>query len=118
MKSKVIITAMLSFLIFAMTGCATMGTSGHKYFMRGQALEVTGSEAYICTGTAEGGKAWQEYTVHGFVKSMAAPQKQAPVFTRQIVGEVKIPEVVDEHYAKTRVLKGDVRVNDVVQLKG
>ncbi|PKN61724.1 MAG: hypothetical protein CVU57_28165 [Deltaproteobacteria bacterium HGW-Deltaproteobacteria-15] len=85
--------------------------------MRGQVLEVTGGEAYICIGTAEGGKAGQEYAVYRFVKSMAGPQKQAQVFTRQTVGEVRITEVVDEHYAKARVLKGDVRVNDVVQLK-
>lgn len=117
MKSKIILTAILSFSIFSMAGCAMMEASRHQYLMRGQVLEVSGSEAYTCIGSAEGGKEGQEYTVYRVARSLAAPQKQVPVFNRQIVGEVKITEVVDEHYAKARVLKGDVRVYDVVQLK-
>jgi hypothetical protein len=118
-KNKRIVTsiALFSLVIITVAGCATTETVRHKYIMRGQVLEVTGDEAYICIGNAEGGKAGQEYTVYRFVKSKAFSWKQASAFKRELVGEVKITDVVHEHYAKIRELKGDVRVNDMVQLK-
>lgn len=78
---------------------------------------MTGDEAYICIGTEEGGQAGQEYTVYRFAKAKTFTWKEASAFKRERVGSVKITDVVDELYAKAKVLKGDVRVNDIVQLK-
>jgi hypothetical protein len=118
MKNKriVISIALFSVVIITVAGCATMEISRHMYLMRGQVLEVTGDEAYICIGTAEGGKPGQEYTVYRFAKEKTFTAKQARAFKREWVGAVKITDVVDEHYAKAKVLKGDVRENDIVQL--
>jgi hypothetical protein len=55
--------------------------------------------------------------IQRFAKAKTFTWKQASAFKREWVGSVKITDVVDEHYAKAKVLKGDVRENDVVELK-
>ena len=42
--------------------------------------------------------------------------KQQISYKRKLIGAVKITEIVDEHYAKAIVLKGDVSANDVAEL--
>ena len=115
-KRSVVNVLIAVLFVFGATGCATLETAGHKYIMKGQILDVTGDEAYLCIGSAEGAKAGQEFTVYRFVKTPALGPKQQLTYKRELVGAVKITEVVDEHYAKAKVVKGDVRVSDVAEL--
>lgn len=105
-------------LIFTMAGCATMETAGHKYIMRGQVLDVSDGMAYLCIGSQDGARAGQELEAYRFTRLLSAASKQGPpAFKRERVGMVKITEVVDVHYARAKVLRGEVRENDVVELK-
>ena len=91
----------------------------HKYLMRGTVLESTDGKIYLCVGTSDGAKAGQELTVVRFTKTGGSPglKGQRPTFNREEVGKVKILEVVDEHMANAKILSGEAKVNDIVELK-
>jgi hypothetical protein len=103
--------------IFTAAGCATMQTTGHKYFMKGQILDVSDGEVYLCIGSAEGAKADQEFLVYRHLKlPYDGPKQAAPRFKREMIGSVKITQIVDEHFAKANILRGNIMVNDVAEL--
>lgn len=117
MRKSAIVNVFLAILFIAAAGCATMETVSHKYIMKGQVLDVSDGEAYLCIGSADGAKAGQEFPVYRYVRLPFAGTKQAaPSFKREEVGSVKIKEVVDVHYARATILRGDIKVNDVAEL--
>jgi hypothetical protein len=102
------------FLVIA-TGCAM----SHQYIMRGQIIEASNDGVYLCIGSKDGAEAGQVYTVNRFV---LPPQNQDtkykhPSFVKEEMGTVKITEIVDEHYAKAKVLTGEAKINYMVELK-
>jgi hypothetical protein len=107
----------LAIAIIAMVGCASIGAVGHKYIMRGQILEAAGTNVYLCIGSKDGATAGQEFTVYRFAREISTNPKVPSRFKREEKGIVKIVEIVDEHYAKARVIAGEAEVNDVVELK-
>lgn len=118
MKRKKLVPALLFLAFFiVLSGCASFGGAGHKYLMKGQILEVNNQETYLCIGSAEGAKAGQQFTVYRYIKAMGSVEKQSlPRYKREVVGTVKISEVVDEHFAKATILNGDIKTNDVAEL--
>ena len=117
MRKRTIVNLFLAILFIAAAGCATMETVGHKYMMKGQILEVSDGEAYLCIGSAEGAKAGQEFLVYRHLKLPSTGSKQAsPSYKREQVGSVKITQVVDEHYARANIISGNIKVNDVAEL--
>jgi hypothetical protein len=106
------VSAAIFFLVTA--GCAALGPAGHKYFMKGQILEVSDSQAYLCIGSAEGAKAGQEFPVYRYERASAG--KPPPTYKRNHVGAVRITQVVDEHFANAVVLKGDIKAHDIAEL--
>lgn len=117
MRKIAIVNVFIAILFMFAAGCATMQAVEHKYFMKGQVLDVSDSEAYLCIGSAEGAKAGQEFPVFRYVKlPFAGPKQTTPSFKREEVGSVKITQVVDVHYARATILSGDIKVNDVAEL--
>jgi hypothetical protein len=108
MKKKVTVNALLVVFLIAAAGCATLESAGHKYIMKGQILDVGDREVYLCIGSAEGAKVGQTYIVYRSIK-MQGGLKQQISYRRGRVGEVKITEVVDEHYAKAMSEKMTLR---------
>ncbi|MBI5593589.1 MAG: hypothetical protein HY881_24315 [Deltaproteobacteria bacterium] len=82
--------------------------------MRGQILESTGEGVYLCIGSADGAEVGQEYKVYKFVKIQGFNAR--PRYKREETGTVKITEIVDEHYAKAKILTGEAKENDIVEL--
>jgi hypothetical protein len=116
MRKTAIVNVFLAFLFILTAGCATMQNVEHKYFMKGQILDVSDGEAYLCIGSAEGAQAGQEFAVYRHEKLAYIPKGGSPSFKREEVGAVKIIQVVDVHFAKAKILRGDVKVNDVAEL--
>ena len=109
-----IVTALLVIL----AGCSTMQTAGHKYLMRGQVIEASGGTVYLCVGTADGAKSGQQLSAYRFVSRHTPSSKTGgPAFTREKTGTVEIVEIVDEHYARAKVLAGDVSEGNLVELE-
>ena len=118
MKKKIIVSSVLALLLISAAGCATMETVGHKYIMRGQVLDVASGEAYLCIGSRDGAMTGQELAVYRFVPMPTITSKVPfPAYKRESVGRIKILEVVDEHYARAKVLAGNVKTNDVAELE-
>lgn len=113
MKWNYILGAILAIFVIAGAGCASLDSMRHQYIMRGQVLEAEGSDVYLCIGSKDGAEVGQEFVVYRFVKS----GRRYPSVLKENKGTVKIIEIIDEHYAKAKVLAGDVKVNDVVELK-
>ncbi|MFZ2633741.1 MAG: hypothetical protein WA081_02240 [Desulfosalsimonadaceae bacterium] len=116
MKRKCIIGCLLAWAAI-MAGCANLDSARHEYIMRGQILEVSDNEAYLCIGRKDGAEVGQEYTVYNFRKTMFRNQK-SPQFTylKEKTGTVKLIEIVDEHFAKAKILTGEAKRNYVVEL--
>ena len=118
MKSRTALNALLMVLLLLMAGCATLESAKHQYIMRGQVLEATGDTAYLCIGSKDGAQVGQEYTVYRYLK-VPNPYVRPGAhysFRREQTGEIRITEIVDEHMATAKVVKGNVKENDVVEL--
>ncbi|QWR76908.1 hypothetical protein [Candidatus Magnetomonas plexicatena] len=93
-------------------GCAGLEQAHHGYFMKGSILEKTGDDVYLCIGTKDGTKVGQELDVYRSKRSNTKSRDWERVFT----GKVKITEIVDEHFAKGKVISGTVKENDIAEL--
>jgi hypothetical protein len=83
--------------------------------MRGQILESTSGGVYLCIGSADGAEVGQEYKVYKFVRMQDIKPMQ-PNYKRVETGTVTITEIVDEHYAKAKLLTGEAKENYIVEL--
>jgi hypothetical protein len=116
MNRKVIIGLLvLSFMFLA--AVAESASFKHKYIMRGQILEVNGDTAYLCIGSADGAKVGQKLTVYRFVRTGSLGPHTSVRYNRQETGKVQITEIVDEHMANAKIISGEAREHDVVELK-
>ena len=116
MKKRNVLYMLLVFLFAMSTGCATLESAQHKYIMRGSVLDVSDGTAYVCLGTDQGAKVGQEFTVYRYVKTAApAPKGQQPQYKVETVGRVKIT-ATESHMAHAKILNGDVKEKDVVEL--
>lgn len=118
MRKRSIISALLLIGLLALGGCAAgLQSAQHQYIMRGQILDVNDNMAYLCIGKNDGAQVGQELTVYRFVKSgYLTTKNQIPYFKKEKTGSVKIEDIFDEHYSHARILTGNVKVNDVVEL--
>lgn len=115
MKSNFIIMTLTIFVLSIMTSCATVETVRHNYIMRGQVIEATNEGVYLCIGSADGAEVGQEFKVFKYI-IMPATKSLRPDHRREETGMVKITEIVDEHYAKAKILRGEVKENYIVEL--
>ncbi len=117
MRKRAIVNVFLAMLFTAVAGCATMKAAEHEYVMKGQILDVSDGQAYLCIGSADGAKAGREFPVYRYERLPYGGSKgQYPSFKREEVGKVKINQVVDVHYANASILSGDIKVHDVAEL--
>lgn len=116
MKRTAIAKAFVAIVFIMLAGCATMETLGHKYVMKGQILDVSSNEVTLCIGSADGAKTGQEFPVYRYTKQNIGGKSAPPSYKRETVGSVMITQVVDEHYARAVIIKGDMKVNDVAEL--
>ena len=115
MKSNFIIMSLSIIALSLITSCASLETARHNYIMRGQILESTSGGVYLCIGSADGAEVGQEYKVYKFVRMQDLKPMQ-PNYKREETGTVKITEIVDEHYAKAKILTGEAKENYIVEL--
>lgn len=116
MKKRTFLSALLVILFATSMGCATMETARHQYIMRGSVLEVTDGTAYICLGTEQGANVGQEFTVKRYIRTALPPKGQQPTYKVETVGSVKITKT-ESHMANATILSGNIKENDVVELK-
>jgi hypothetical protein len=100
------------FMVILLTSCVTMGKTHHKYLMKGNIIETYNSDIYLCIGSNDGAEVGQELDVY----KITIISKARSTFQREHIGKVKITEIVDEHFAKAKVISGKAEKNDIVEL--
>lgn len=115
MKTRMLTTVLFGVIAVFLGGCASMQSAGHEYIMRGQVLDVTDNGVYLCIGKKDGAEVGQEYAVYNFVRT--GNFKTRPAYKKVDAGIIKLTEITDEHYAKAKVISGDVKSNYIVELK-
>ena len=116
MKTRVFVSLLCGVLIAIASGCATIDSTRHSYIMRGQILDVTDDGVYLCIGSKDGAVVGQEYAVYRFTRTSNF-KSPLPTFKKMDAGTVKLTEITDEHYAKARVIVGEAKIHDIVELK-
>jgi hypothetical protein len=102
-----------TFVIFLIFSCATVR---HGYLMKGTILDTSDSDVYLCIGSRDGASVGQELDVYAYERYTPPGVKSAPTFKRINTGKLKITEIVDEHYAKAKVISGKAELHATVEL--
>ena len=108
----------LGVLMLALTGAAhaAEGSFKHEVVMRGQILEADAGALVVCVGEADGAQVGQVLDVVRHKRVSRSPKAAGPRFRREPVGQVRITELFDTHYAQAQVVSGKPKVNDTVEL--
>jgi hypothetical protein len=85
--------------------------------MKGSIIAVSEEGVYLCIGTADGATPGQVLAVVHVTRQPGRSPKAPPRFAREYVGKVRIDEVVDEHFARATVVKGEAHEGDIVELE-
>jgi hypothetical protein len=114
-KRRLVLFALFSFAVFLLTACATLQQKGyHGLLMRGSIIETSDSGVYVCLGKKDGATVGQELDVY---KIKAAPHTKGGFqFTREKTGNIRIIEIVDDHFAKAVIVSGKADINAIVEL--
>lgn len=99
--SKLMVIAVFSLVV---SGCANSDFS-HNYLMKGQVISVDDNNIYVCVGLDDGAKVGQILETYRFVMN-DDNDEGADFFLKQETGQIRIEELVDEHFAKVSVLEG------------
>ena len=86
----------------------------HSFFMRGQVVEADAQGIVLCVGKKDGAKAGQVLNV---VRITPAPGPRAKNFRRETVGQVRIVEIIDDHFASATLVTGKADKHDLVELQ-
>lgn len=116
MKAKVFMSLLCGVLIAIASGCAKIDSARHSYIMRGQILDVTDEGVYLCIGRKDGAVVGQEYEVYRFTR-VSNFKSPLPTYKKEDIGTVKLTEITDEHYARAKVIAGEAKIHDIVELK-
>ena len=103
-------------LALAGTAYAAEGSFKHEVVMRGQILEADAGALVVCVGEADGAQVGQVLDVVRHKRVSRSPKAAGPRFRREPVGQVRITELFDTHYAQAQVVSGKPKVNDTVEL--
>jgi hypothetical protein len=103
-------------LALATSAYAQDGSFRHEVLMRGQVLEADAGALVVCVGEADGAQVGQVLEVVRHKRVSRSPKAAGPRFRREPVGQVRITELFDTHYAQAQVVTGKPKVNDTVEL--
>lgn len=113
MLNKISKLVVVSVIALVVTGCANSEFS-HEYLMSGQVVS-TNNEVVVCVGEANGAEVGQILTAYRIVTNDDW-EEGAAAFKKLDIGQVKIDKIINEHFAKVTILKGDIKKHDMVQL--
>jgi hypothetical protein len=103
---------------FALPDVASASEGGfrHNVLMRGQVLEKGDETLVVCVGQADGAQVGQVLDVIRHKRRIRHSRAGGPRYRRENIGQVRIAELLDSHYAEAEVISGSPKVNDTVEL--
>jgi len=111
--------AKIRWLVLVMVISSTILSSScaslyHRVLMKGSIIETSDSEIYLCIGKKDGASVGQELNIYKII--LTTIPKQPPTFRREITGKARITEIIDEHFAKAKIISGKAEKNYIVEL--
>lgn len=115
---KVMLAALLGGLVLSMSLPAVAATPNvyHNWIMRGQVLSLEGKTGLVCIGKRDQATVGQVLNVIRQTP-VTSGGPRATGFRPVDVGQVRITKIVDDHYSEVEVVKGELQVNDTVELE-
>lgn len=101
--------------VASVAGCAGGTSVRHEFVMQGQVLSTDESGVVVCVGRQDGAESGQILNVIRHMRTTGGNPK-APPFRREQVGQVRIVDVFDDHYAHAAVVTGQAQVGDMAVL--
>lgn len=114
MHNKRGITVLILLLTLLIGGCANSNFY-HETFMSGVVAEVNDKEALVCISGRVDLKPGTVLDVYKLDQSSVAVIHDNWGYQRKLTGQVKVTEIVDEHFAKVTLVKGRVRKHDMIE---
>ena len=118
---KLVKFGLVAFFMVFLSACA-VNELYHENVMRGQVVGLDKEEVILCIGRKDGAKegmelqvlrySWADKVIHGEYDEYGGD-----VYKTDYVGTVKIKSVVNEHFARAVITKGDVKKHDIVELR-
>lgn len=87
----------------------------HTFFMRGHIVDMQDAALVVCIGQADGASVGQTLDVVRHRRASTGPKGMGR-FKREVVGQVRIDAIVDEHYAEATLVSGEAGQHDSVEL--
>lgn len=112
--SHFILAVVLAAGIF-LAGCSNTAFY-HKNMMRGQIVEQSAQRTLICIGAKHGAEVGQKFNVIRFHEEIAPGEGDDP-YTMEKVGTVEITKIVNDHFAQVKLISGDIKAKDMVELE-
>jgi len=113
--SKISKTIALVVFAVVLTGCANSDFS-HEYLMRGQVVSASSEQIVVCVGKDDGAEVGQELTAYRFFETNNSGEGD-DIFEKRSVGTIRIEKIIDSHFARVSVLKGEIKKFDMVELQ-
>lgn len=115
MLNKIVKINLLLIFLGLLTACAGSQVY-HENIMRGQVIGIDNDEIIVCVGRENGAQEGQELQVRRYVWE-GAVEDGDDNYRVYYIGTLKIKSVVNDHFARAVSTKGDVKKNDIVELK-
>jgi hypothetical protein len=88
----------------------------HETIMRGQIVGFDKNEIVVCIGTNDGADIGQELQVYrSNWEDMSVETLEGDGYKYEYVGKVKIVSIVNDHFARAKILDGKLNKYDMVE---
>jgi hypothetical protein len=123
---KTIPPVFIASAVILLYGNTLLGCSTSHEAMRGSVLMTLEDEAHICIGSADGIRVGDVLAVYrfrvdntwwlsDFEGRFPAAEYRRPQYQEIKVGEAKVIEIFDGHFATVRVVRGELEASDIVE---
>jgi hypothetical protein len=84
--------------------------------MKGEVISVTGADAVICIGYSEGANIGDLMDVYRYEYAGVKAEGEEEDFGREYIGRIKIDSIINDHFSRVSILKGDIEEGDMAEL--
>ena len=88
----------------------------HEHMMRGQVASVEGSKVVVCIGSEDGAEPGMILDISN-VSYSGSITEGTDNYRRELVGKIRIDSIIDKHFARASIVDGNIKPNDVAELK-
>ncbi len=101
-------------LIGFLAGCSGNPIQ-HEYFYKGQVIGIDDGEIVLCIGRRDGAEKGQELSVYRYIYEGSITEGE-DAYGRAYIGQIRINEIVDTHFARAKIISGEIKRHDVAEL--